>query len=171
MQIDLHVFGDEVRRVQRRLHCVLQISQCAREIRDAQRIRRRAQTFLAAKHVNCGLGKKLIDVKKVGPAEHVKRDRDRPQRFWKICFLPRVQFLKLTQIEFEKLSFKKCGVFLPCRIAHERRKRGILRYRHSCKKTRHIVGSGIRRHRARCNLWIFLRRNAEHDCDQRHDRR
>ena len=35
LQIDFHVLGDEVARVERGLHCVLQISERTREIPDA----------------------------------------------------------------------------------------------------------------------------------------
>ena len=42
LQIEFHVFGDEVGRVERGLHCVFQIPQRAGEVGDAQRIRWRS---------------------------------------------------------------------------------------------------------------------------------
>src|SRR5207247_8922030 len=101
----------------------LKISQSAGEIRYAQWIGRWSHRFFPAKHINRSFWKKLIDVEKIRPAEHVKRHRDGLQRFWKIRFLPCVQFLKLPYIQLLKLFFKKSGVRLPLRVARKRRKR------------------------------------------------
>src|SRR5256886_10042727 len=99
LQIDFHVFGDEVGRRERGLHCVLQVSECAGEVCDAQRIRRRTHRFLPAKDVHRGTRKKLIDVEKIGTTKHIERDRNRLRCLWKISALPRVQLLKLAQVE------------------------------------------------------------------------
>src|ERR1041384_2588444 len=99
LQIDFHVFGDEVGRLQGGFHRVFQISERTGEIRDAQRIRRRSHRFLPAKNVHRSLGKKLIDIEKIRPTEHVKYHGDRLHRFRKVRRLPLVQFLKLPEVK------------------------------------------------------------------------
>src|SRR5256886_11182576 len=54
LQIDFHVFGDEVGHSERGLHCVLEVAERAGEVGDAQRIRRRTHRFLSAKDVHRG---------------------------------------------------------------------------------------------------------------------
>src|SRR5216110_1350983 len=60
LEIDFHVFGDEVGRRERGLHCVLQVAERAEEVCDAKRIRQRTHRFLPAKDVHRGTRKKLI---------------------------------------------------------------------------------------------------------------
>ena len=160
LQIDFHVFGDEVSGSEGGLHCVLQIAERAGEVRDAQRIRWWPHRLLSAKHIYGCFRKKLVDIKKIGTAEHIKRNRNRLCRFWKISLLPRVQFSEFAQIEFGELFLKKCGMLLPCRIARERRERRILRRRHPSKEARDIIRSCNYRQCTRRNLRIFLCENA-----------
>ncbi len=83
-EIDLHLFGDKKAVAKRGIHRVLQIVEGSSQVLDSQRIGRRPHRFLAAKDVNRGFGKELIDIKKIGPAKHVVRHRDRLERLWQI---------------------------------------------------------------------------------------
>jgi len=170
VQVDFHVFGDEVGRVQRGLHRVLQISQRAGQVCDSQRVRGRTQGFLSAKHVHRSFWEELIDVQEIGSAEHVKRNGDWLHRFWEIRLLPRVQFLQLSNIKLRELLFKKRRVLLPCGVARERRERRVFRNGHSCKKTRDIVRPGSDRQSARRDCGILLRKGTERKSETYHKR-
>ena len=100
LQIDFHVFGDEIGRAERGLHCVFQVAERAGKIRDPQRIGRRPHRFLPAEDVDRSPRKELIDIKEIGTAKHIERDRNGPRRLREISVFPRVQFLELAQIEF-----------------------------------------------------------------------
>ena len=100
LQIDFHVFGYEVGRLQRGFHRVLEVSKRGGKIRNTQRIRRRPHCFLPAKHIHRGARKKLIDIKKIWPAEHVELNGNRLHDLWEISLFPCVQFLELAQIKF-----------------------------------------------------------------------
>jgi len=62
-----------------------------RGLLESERIGRRTHRFLTAKNVDVGFRKKLIDVEKIGTAEHVECDRNMFARFRKILFFPSVQ--------------------------------------------------------------------------------
>jgi hypothetical protein len=87
-----------------------------------------------------------------------------------------MQLLELTLVELGELALEKGGMCLPCRAACKRRKRGILRDRHSRKESRDIIGSGagwVNWDRARRDLRNRLAGNVElgyeddgcHQCD------
>ena len=61
----------------------------------------------------------MIDVKKIGSAKHVERDRHRLGRFREVVSLPGVQFLELSLVEFGERVLEKCGVILPRGIGRE----------------------------------------------------
>ena len=113
-----HVLGDEKAKSKRGIHRFLKIVQGgAKMISDPERVWRGPQRFFAAKNVDVGFGKKLVDVEKIGAAEHVKRHRNMFFRFREILFLPVVQLQEPAPVHFGKNLFEIRGVLLPRRIA------------------------------------------------------
>src|SRR5205085_11256133 len=109
LQVDLHILGDEKTEAERGMLRLLEIVQGGRQIRRGQRIGRRPHRFLSAKNINRCFGKKLIDVKKIWPTEHVKCDRHILTHFRKILCLPCVQFLQLSSVKFGESLFESRG--------------------------------------------------------------
>src|SRR6058998_894099 len=69
----LHVFRDEKAEAKRGIHLLLEVVERAPKIADLQWSGGRAHRFLSAENVNGRLWKELIDVEKIGTAEHVEQ--------------------------------------------------------------------------------------------------